>query len=208
MRFPEIRQQVALAARKAYDSGLVVATSGNYSQLDASSRLVVITPTNFDYERMEAQDLVVIDLDGQVMEGELPPSSEWALHTFLYRQRPDVLGIAHTHSPYATAFALLEGPIPDVLIESHYLCGGTTPVASFAPPGTPELGIAAARAIGQGKAVLLSHHGLATVGASAADALKVAFWVEDTARAYHLARAIGKPRTIAEVLQDPTPRPS
>lgn len=198
MRFWDLRKRVTAVAKKAYDRGLVAATSGNYSQIDPESRLVVITPTSLDYTIMTPEDLVVIDLDGNVVEGELKPSSEWRLHTNLYKAKPEIGGVAHTHSPYATAFAALERPIPNILIELHYLCGGTIEVAPFAIPGTEEVGIGAAKTIGTKKAVLLSHHGAVAVGSSVEDALNIAFWVEDTARIAHLAMSVGQPKELDE----------
>lgn len=201
MRFMELRRRVTAVAKKAYDRGLVAATSGNYSQIDPESRLVVITPTSLDYTIMTPEDLVVIDLEGKIVEGERQPSSEWRLHTHLYKGKPDIRGVAHTHSPYATAFAALDRPIPNVLIELHYLCGGIIEVAPFAIPGTDAVGIGAAQAIGDKKAVLLSHHGAVAVGSSIEDALNVAFWVEDTARIVSLAMTIGQPKELdADIL--------
>lgn len=203
MRYSEVRRRVAAAARKAYDRGLVAATSGNYSQFDREAGLMVITPSGLDYVLMAPEDLVVMGLDGQVVEGDLPPSSEWRLHAHLYRARRDVGGVAHTHSPYATAFATLDRPIPNLLIELQLFCGGAVNVAPFALPGSDALGEGAVRAMGDRKAVLLSHHGAVAVGESVDAALKVAFWVEDTARIAHLAMTIGQPRELEEVSKDP-----
>lgn len=203
MRYPEVRRRVAAVARKAYDRGLVAATSGNYSQFDREAGLMVITPSGLDYDLMAPADLVVMDLDGQVAEGDLPPSSEWRLHAHLYRARRDIGGVAHTHSPYATSFATLDRPIPNLLIELQMFCGGAVNVAPFALPGSDELGAGAVQSMGDRKAVLLSHHGAVAVGESIDDALKVALWVEDTARIAHLALTIGRPRELEEVSQEP-----
>ncbi|MGE5591870.1 MAG: class II aldolase/adducin family protein [Bacillota bacterium] len=203
MRYSEVRRRVAAAARKAYDRGLVAATSGSYSQFDREAGLMVITPSGLDYVLMAPEDLVVMGLDGQVVEGDLPPSSEWRLHAHLYRACRDVGGVAHTHSPYATAFATLDRPIPNLLIELQLFCGGAVNVAPFALPGSDALGEGAVRTMGDRKAVLLSHHGAVAVGESVDAALKVAFWVEDTARIAHLAMTIGQPRELEEVSKDP-----
>lgn len=202
MRYAELRRRVTAVARKAYDRGLVAATSGNYSQVDRPAGLMVITPSGLDYSLMAPEDLVVMDLAGNVVEGDLPPSSEWRLHARLYRAREDIGAVAHTHSPYATAFATLDRPIPNLLIELQMFCGGAVNVAPFALPGSEELGEGAARTIGDRKAVLLSHHGTVAVGDTVEDALKVAFWVEDTARIAHLALTIGQPKELEEVSRD------
>ena len=200
MLLPDLRQMVLECAQRASRAGLVAATSGNYSSVDRKSGLFAITPTNYDYDLMKVEDVVVLDLDGRVAEGRLKPSSEYQMHALIYRRRADVGAVVHTHSPYATAFAALGREIPAVLIEIAVAAGGSIPVAPFELPGTEALGRSALDHIGDRKAVLLANHGVLALGADLSEALNIALWVEDTARIAHLAMAIGVPKNLPSEL--------
>lgn len=200
MLLPDLRRAVLECALKASRAGLVAATSGNYSSVDRQSGLFAITPTNYDYDVMKAEDILVLDLDGRVVEGHLKPSSEYQMHAMIYRRRAGVGAVVHTHSPYATAFAALGREIPAILIEIAVAAGGSIPVAPFELPGTEALGRSALDHIGDRKAVLLANHGVLSIGADIHEAFNIALWVEDTARIAHLAMAIGVPKPLPSEL--------
>jgi L-ribulose-5-phosphate 4-epimerase len=177
-------------------AGLVTWTSGNVSALDRASGLVVIKPSGLRYEEMQPADMVVVDLDGKVVEGKLKPSSDTATHLYVYRRRPDVGGMVHTHSPYATAFAAVGRPIPAVLTAIADEFGGPIPVGDFALIGSEAIGEAILRSIGDSAAILMQNHGVFTVGPTGEAAVKAAVMVEDVARTVWLALQIGQPIPI------------
>ena len=172
--------------------GLVVMTSGNISGRDPESGLVVIKPSGYSYEEMTPDDMVVVDLDGKVVEGHLKPSTDTATHLYIYKHRPDVFGIGHTHSTYASSFAALGWPIPAVLTASAML-GGEIPCGGYATIGGEQIGAEILRTIGSKRAVLLQNHGVFTIGDSARQAAKMAVEVEEIAKITHLAMLKGKP---------------
>ena len=141
----------------------------------------------------------VLDVEGRVIEGRLKPSSDTASHLYIYRQRADVRGIVHTHSPYATAFAAIGRPIPVYLTAQADEFGGPIPCGPFALIGGEDIGRVVVESIGQSPAVLLKNHGVFTVGASAAKAVKAAVMVEDVARTVWIALQIGQPEEIPPV---------
>ncbi|MCG0239740.1 MAG: class II aldolase/adducin family protein [Firmicutes bacterium] len=201
MLLASLREQVCAAAVRSYRSGLVRGTSGNWSARDPLTGLVAVTPSGLAYEKMTPEDIVVVNLDGEVVEGGRRPSSELPMHLVIYRRRPDVGGIAHTHSPYATALAVLERELPPVLIEMA-LVGTRVPVAPFAMPGTPEVGEAAVAALAEAQACLLARHGVVAVGRTVEEATLTAARVEEMAQIYHLAAQLGSPEPIpAEVME-------
>ncbi len=175
---------------------LVTMTSGNASGRDLETGLVVIKPSGVRYEQMRPEDLVVVDLDGRVVEGRWRPSVDTATHLYIYRHRPDVGGIVHTHSPYATSFAALGEPIPVVLTAIADEFGGPIPCAPYAPVGGEAIGQAVVEHIGSSPAVLLKQHGVFTVGPDPWAALKAAVMVEDVAKTVHLAMLRGKPQPL------------
>jgi L-ribulose-5-phosphate 4-epimerase len=177
-------------AQKAYKQGLIAGTSGNLS-LRSDDGYIMITPSSMDYMEMTAGDLIVIDLDGRVIEGRHRPSSEWQLHTEIYKHMPEVMGVVHTHSPYATAFSVINEPIPLVLIEMVAYLKGDIPVAPVATQGTAEVGLGVLEALSQRTACLMQNHGAVSVGHSLPQAFVRAEYVEDAAKVCHLAKAIG-----------------
>ncbi len=176
---------------------LVKWTGGNISARDPESNLVVIKPSGVRYEQLRPEDMVVVDLEGRVVEGTLKPSSDTQSHLYIYRHRPDVGGIVHTHSPYATAFAALGRPIPVVLTAMADEFGGPIPCGRFALIGSEAIGEAVLEAIGDSSAVLLKHHGVFTLGPDAEAAVKAAVMTEDVARTVWLALQLGQPEEIA-----------
>ena len=177
--------------------GLVVMTSGNISGRDPESGLVVIKPSGYSYEEMTPDDMVVVDLDGRVVEGHLKPSTDTATHLYIYKHRLDVFGIGHTHSTYASSFAALGWPIPAVLTASAML-GGEIPCGGYATIGGEQIGAEILRTIGSKRAVLLQNHGVFTIGDSARQAAKMAVEVEEIAKITHLAMLKGKPILLTQ----------
>ena len=177
-------------------NNLVAWTSGNVSARDPESGLVAIKPSGVYYEDLKAEDMVVVDLDGKVIEGDLKPSSDTASHLYIYRQRPDVNGVVHTHSRYATAFAAVGKSIPVYLTAQADEFGGPIPCAGFALIGSEAIGKQVIEHIGTSPAVLLKNHGVFTIGDSAKAAVKSAVMVEDIAATVWMALQIGTPDEI------------
>jgi L-fuculose-phosphate aldolase len=195
---PEHRSAVVSACHRLLAAGLLRGTSGNVSVRDQDSQTIAITPTGVDYPAMRPADLPVLDLAGDRLDGALLPSSEWALHLAVYRQRPDVGAVVHTHSMFATTFAVLAEPVPPV----HYLLARAgsawlpVPVAPYARYGTRELADNCVRTLAGGNAVLLANHGLVAVGADLAAAVALADAVEYTAELAWRARQLGQPKVL------------
>jgi L-ribulose-5-phosphate 4-epimerase len=193
----EVREEVWQLHLELPKNGLVIWTGGNLSARDAETGYVVIKPSGVRYEHLRPEHLVVIDLDGTVIEGHLKPSSDTASHLYIYRHRPDVHGIVHTHSRYATAFAALGKSIPVCLTAIADEFGGAIPCAGFALIGGEAIGRAVINAIGNCPAVLLKNHGVFTLGKSPEAAVKAAIMVEDVAHTVWLALQLGKPEEIS-----------
>ncbi|HKJ24706.1 MAG TPA: class II aldolase/adducin family protein, partial [Myxococcota bacterium] len=153
---------------------------------------VAMTPSSLAYETMTVDDLVVVDLVGNVVEGERPPTSEKALHLACLRDHPDLGAVIHCHALFATMFAVTRQPIPCVIEEFEVYVGGEVPVADYRLTGSDELGTEVARHVGERGAVLMANHGLLTVGKDPEQALKVASLVERTAQVVWGARALGE----------------
>ncbi len=177
---------------------LVTWTSGNVSVRDQASGLVVIKPSGLRYEAMHAEQMVVVDLEGKVIEGGLKPSSDTATHLYVYRHRPDVNGLVHTHSNYATAFAAVGKAIPPVLTAICDEFGGPIPLGGFALIGGEEIGMEIVRSIGDSPAILMQNHGVFTLGPTGEAAVKAAVMVEDVARTVWLALQLGTPLPIPD----------
>jgi L-ribulose-5-phosphate 4-epimerase len=175
---------------------LVVWTSGNVSARDPETGLVVIKPSGVRYEDLRPEQMVVVDLEGQTVEGDLKPSSDTASHLYIYRHGPDVGGVVHTHSPYATAFAAVGRPIPVVLTAIADEFGGPIPCGGFALIGDESIGKVVIDSIGHSPAVLLKNHGVFTIGRTAEAAVKAAVMTEDNARTVWLALQLGTPDEI------------
>ena len=172
-------------------AGLVVGSGGNVSGRDPATGLVVIKPSGVKFARLTPETMVVVDLDGRVIEGSLKPSVDTGLHLHLYRNRPDVFGIAHTHSPYATSFAARGERIPAVLTPITHMLGRDVPCSRYATPGEVDTGQAILEAAGGGWAALVKAHGVFTMGRSATEAANIAMYVEEAARTTHLAMLRG-----------------
>lgn len=194
MKQQDLREEVARVARRMIESGLVAGTSGNVSARTPHGE-VLITPSGLAYETLEPEDVVLVDLDKNVREGSLEPSRETPIHTGIYRSRPEVGAVVHTHARYATTLACLGWEIPPV----HYMLAvlsqdGRVPLAPYATYGTEELAGVACEALGEARnACLLQNHGAITVGKSPEEALSRTVVLEEMALIYYQARLTGEP---------------
>lgn len=192
----QLKEQVWKLHLELPKNGLVKWTGGNVSARDPESGLVVIKPSGVLYDELRPEDHVVVNLNGDIIEGVLKPSSDTASHLYIYRQRPDVNGVVHTHSAYASAFAAVGRPIPVYLTAIADEFGCPIPCAGFALIGGEEIGKQVVEHIGESPAVLLKNHGVFTIGPTARDAVKAAVMVEDVARTVWLALQLGQPDEI------------
>jgi L-ribulose-5-phosphate 4-epimerase len=177
--------------------GLVTWTAGNVSarvaDAESGADLVVIKPSGLTYDELTPELMVVTDLAGAVVEGDLAPSSDTSSHLYVYREMPEVGGVVHTHSPYATAWAARREPIPCCITAMGDEFGGDIPVGPFALIGGDTIGRGIVDTLRghRSAAVLMAQHGLFTIGATAKAAVKAAVMCEDVARTVHLARQGG-----------------
>lgn len=177
---------------------LVAWTAGNVSGRIPGADLFVIKPSGVSYDALTPESMVVCDLDGALVEGEYSPSSDTAAHAYVYRHRPDVGGVVHTHSTYATAWAARGEPIPCVLTAMADEFGGEIPIGPFALIGDDSIGqgIVTTLDAHRSPAVLMQNHGVFTIGTDARAAVKAAVMCEDVARTVHIARQLGEPLPI------------
>lgn len=188
----ELKEQVCEGNLALPRNGLVAWTGGNLSARDRDSGCIVIKPSGRLYDDMTPDDMVVVDMDGKVVEGKLGPSSDTASHLEVYKGRDDVNSIVHTHSRYATAFAALGREIPCCLTAIADEFGGPVPCAPYASIGGKEIGATILSSIGHSPAVLLKQHGVFTIGPTINKALQAAVMVEDIAHTVAIASLMGK----------------
>ncbi|WP_117209857.1 L-ribulose-5-phosphate 4-epimerase [Allorhizocola rhizosphaerae] len=188
-----LRQQLVGLHQELIRWGLVVWTAGNVSARVPGEDLFVIKPSGVSYDALTPESMVVCDLDGKLVEGDLSPSSDTAAHAYVYREMPEVGGVVHTHSTYATAWAARGEPIPCVLTAMGDEFGGEIPVGPFALIGGDDIGrgIVATLRGHRSPAVLMQNHGVFTIGRDAKAAVKAAVMCEDVARTVHIARSAG-----------------
>ena len=194
-----LKSEVAALHNELPRNGLVVWTAGNVSARVPGADLLVIKPSGVSYDDLTPEAMVVCDFDGNLVEGSRSPSSDTAAHAYVYKHMPEVGGVVHTHSDYATAWAARREPIPCVLTMIADEFGGDIPVGPFALIGDDSIGrgIVETLSNSRSRAVLMANHGPFTIGKDARDAVKAAVMVEDVARTVHLARQLGEPVPIA-----------
>jgi L-ribulose-5-phosphate 4-epimerase len=191
-----LREEVWQLHMELPKNNLVTWTGGNVSARDPETGYVVIKPSGIRYETLHPEHMVIVDLDGGRIEGDLKASSDTDSHLYIYRHRPDVNGVVHTHSPYATAFAAVGKPIPVYLTAQADEFGGPIPCGGFALIGGEDIGRIVVESIGDSMAVLLKQHGVFTIGPTPEAAVKAAVMVEDVARTVWYALQIGQPEEI------------
>ena len=179
--------------------GLVAWTAGNVSGRVPGEDLMVIKPSGVDYDRLTAETMIVCTLDGEIVEGNFAPSSDTAAHAFVYRYMPEVGGVVHTHSTYASAWAARGEPVPCVLTAMADEFGGDIPIGPFALIGDDSIGRGIVETLSGSRspAVLMQNHGVFSIGRDARAAVKTAVMCEDVARTVHVARQLGAPLPIA-----------
>jgi L-ribulose-5-phosphate 4-epimerase len=195
-----LREQVSALHAELVRYGLVVWTAGNVSGRVPGHDLMVIKPSGISYDELTPESMIVCDLDGDVIEGDLSPSSDTAAHAYVYRHMPEVGGVVHTHSTYASAWAARGEPVPCVLTAMADEFGGEIPVGPFALIGDDSIGRGIVETLSghRSAAVLMRSHGVFAIGKDARAAVKAAVMCEDVARSVHIARQLGEPLPIAE----------
>ena len=195
-----LREQVSTLHAELVRYGLVVWTAGNVSARVPGADLLVIKPSGVSYDELSADTMVVTDLSGTLVDGDLSPSSDTAAHAYVYKHMPHVNGVVHTHSTYATAWSARGEAIPCVLTAMADEFGGEIPIGPFALIGDDSIGrgIVETLAGHRSTAVLMRSHGVFTIGTSARAAVKSAVMCEDVARTIHIARQLGTPLPIPQ----------
>ncbi len=192
----KLRRDVCAMNLELPRQGLVTWTSGNVSGRDSETGYVVIKPSGVRYDDLAPENMVVVNLEENVVEGPLRPSVDTATHLYVYRHRPDVGGIVHTHSPYATSFALLGQSIPVYLTAMADEFGTEIPCGAYCEIGGEAIGQEIVRSIGGSVSILIKSHGVFTIGASPSAAVKAAVMTEDVAKTVHLALLRGTPEPL------------
>lgn len=192
MMLSDLREEVLAMNLELPANRLVVWSGGNVSGRDPETGLIVIKPSGVPYSRLTAENLVITDIDGNVVEGTLKPSVDLGVHLVIYRNRPDVGGICHTHAPYSTSFAVRGEPIPAALTPLVHLLGTAVPCTRYATPGDADTGEAIMEVVGQtGMVALVDRHGVFTMGRSASESVKVALYTEEAALTIRMAQIAG-----------------
>ena len=196
----KVKENVAKLHGELVRYNLVAWTAGNVSERVPGHDLMVIKPSGIDYDDITADAMIVCDLDGTVLEGDLSPSSDTAAHAYVYRHMPEVGGVVHTHSTYACAWSARGEEIPCVLTAMADEFGGPIPVGPFALIGNDDIGIGIVKTLTghRSPAVLMQNHGVFTIGKDARSAVKAAVMCEDVARSVHLAKQGGELIPIAQ----------
>lgn len=184
------------ACLRMIGSGLTVETWGNISVRDPETGYVYLTPSGMPYDTLVEDDIVVMDIDGNRIEGERKPTIEHAMHLGIMRNRPDVNAVVHTHPVYSQVFALLHENIPPVIDEAAQILGDEVRVTEYALPGSPEMAENAIKTLGNDAACLLANHGAVAVGKDMDAAFRVCTILEMTSQIYYMARCIGEPKHI------------
>ncbi|GGO04265.1 L-ribulose-5-phosphate 4-epimerase [Microbispora rosea subsp. aerata] len=196
----ELRKEVCRLHAELVRYGLVVWTAGNVSGRVPGEDLFVIKPSGVSYDDLTPESIVVCDLDGNLVEGDLAPSSDTAAHAYVYRHMPHVNGVVHTHSTYASAWAARGEAIPCVLTAMADEFGGEIPVGPFALIGNDDIGKGIVETLTghRSRAVLMRNHGVFTIGESPKAAVKAAVMCEDVARTVHISCQLGTPLPIEQ----------
>jgi L-ribulose-5-phosphate 4-epimerase len=200
MTDPKIREKICNLNIDLQKYGLVQWTSGNVSELLSDGESFIIKPSGVKYEELTPSMMVVCDLDGNVLEGELAPSSDTATHAYIYRNMKEVKGVVHTHSNYAAAWSAIHKPIPCALTAMADEFGGEIPLGPFALIGNDEIGRGVVQTL-QGHrspAVIMKNHGVFTIGKDAQSAVKAAVMCEDAAKTMWVAMTLGEIKLISQ----------
>lgn len=194
----QIKTQIITYGCALLDSGLVVGTWGNLSARVPGSDLIAVTPSGRNYRSLTADDIVIVNMEASVIRGRLKPTSELALHLAVYRERKEVMAVIHTHSVFASAFAVAGQPIPPIVEDVAQMVGGSIDVAQYALNGTDELAENAVKALGAKNAVLLANHGLVCCGKTLGEAMLACELVEKTAQIFIYAKQLANAKVLCD----------
>lgn len=193
MEYADLREQVAEFARRMHAAGMVIGTAGNVSARIAGEARIAITPSSLPYPEMSAEDIQVLDLDGNQLTEGRPASLERAVHLAIYRARPEIGAVFHTHAVYSSVLAALRRPLPPIIDELVPYVGGQVEVAAYAMSASDSLAQNVVRALGDRSAVLIANHGNVCCGPDLPHAYRVAELLERVAQIYVLASMVGSP---------------
>ncbi len=193
-----LKKEVYKAHINLWENRLVMWTSGNVSARDPKTNLVVIKPSGVSYDKLSPDNLVVVSLNGNIIEGNLKPSVDMATHLYIYKHMPDVMSVIHTHSTYASAFAAMGKPIPVCLTAMADFFGRDIPVGELVLIGEEEIGKEIVRKIGNSNAIIMKNHGPFTIGKKVSETLKAAIYLEESAKTLIMAKILGEPQSIPE----------
>jgi L-ribulose-5-phosphate 4-epimerase len=191
MFLEELRKEVVFYGKQMLHSGLTMNTGGNISARDPRSGLIVIKPTSIPYDLINPEDVPIIDENGKIIEGQKAPSSEWPMHTLIYRNRPEVMAVVHTHSLYAIACSVANIEIPLITHEIAVYSSKPIKIAPFEIPGTSELGEGALKYLEEADVVILKHHGPLAIGTNLWHAFDAACALEQAAFVLYATKALG-----------------
>lgn len=200
MMLPELREEVCRLHAELPRNHLVAWTSGNVSGRDPETGLVVIKPSGVKFDDLTPENMVVVDIDGNLVEGDLKASSDTASHCYIYRHMPHINGVVHTHSRYATAFAVVGQPIPCVTTAMADEFGGEIPCCGFCLIGGEDIGQLVVDMLTDHRSpsCLLQNHGVFAIDTTVEKAVKAAIMTEDNAAIVWTARHLGTPMTIPQ----------
>lgn len=201
MDYLEERKQIVEYGKKLVDNRLTTGTGGNLSIYVPKDKVMLISPSGIDYYKTKLEDVVVMDLDGNILEGDCKPSSEFAMHSIFYKRNPKVLSVIHAHADFASAMSTLEKDIPPL----HYVIGdiGKKIVCTdYKIYGSPEIAEEAYKKMGNNHGILLANHGLLATGGSIASALSIATEIEWICKLYVYANVVGKPVILNDEQMD------
>ncbi len=197
MLLEEERKKITEYGKLLVTKNLTTGTGGNISIFNREKNYFAISPSGIDYFETTPEDVVVMDLNGKIVDGDKKPSSEWAMHLIFYKNKPDINAVVHTHSTFATTVSCMNWEIPAM----HYyvaFAGEKIPCAKYASYGTEELAVNAFEAIGENKAVLLANHGLITVGTNIEQAFFLAEVSEEMSEIYYRTKSMGEPVILSD----------
>ena len=197
-----LKKEVYKAHINLMENKLVMWTSGNVSARDPKTNLIVIKPSGVAYDKLSPDNLVVVDLNGKIIEGSLKPSVDMATHLYVYKHMPEVMSVIHTHSTYASAFAAIGKEIPVCLTAMADFFGCNIPIGNLVLIGEEEIGKEIVDKIGNSKAIIMKNHGPFTIGTSVSEALKAAIYLEESAKTLIMAKILGEPQPIPESIVD------
>jgi ribulose-5-phosphate 4-epimerase/fuculose-1-phosphate aldolase len=193
-----MKSHVLKIAKQLMELGINPLTQGNISSRDPKTNLIVITPHDFSYEEMTEDDLVVVDMEGNVAEGWREPSAETAVHCTVYRERPHIFGVIHSEPIYANAFGIINKPIEPVYVNMAIDVGGAVPIMPFADSGNRNFGQKMLSMMGDRNAIVWANHGILAMGITLDKAFHCTVTVEIGAKMYHLALSYGEPYVIPQ----------